>query len=47
MKQIVWSQFGAAILLSLAGAWVFGLLGIAAGLIALVFLKPKPRTEPS
>jgi hypothetical protein len=31
---------GAAVLLALAGSWVFGLPGIAAGLIALVFLKP-------
>ena len=38
---------GAAILLGLAGAWVFGLLGIAVGLVAFVFLKPKPHTEPS
>lgn len=29
---------GAAVLLALAGSWVFGLPGIAAGLIALVFL---------
>jgi hypothetical protein len=31
---------GAAVLLGLAGSWVFGPPGIAAGLIALVFLKP-------
>jgi hypothetical protein len=31
---------GAAVLLALAGSWVFGLPGIAAGLTALVFLKP-------
>jgi hypothetical protein len=31
---------GAAVLFALSGSWVFGLPGIAAGLIALVFLKP-------
>jgi hypothetical protein len=30
---------GAAVLLAATGAWVFGVPGIAAGLIALAFLK--------
>jgi len=37
---------GAALLVALAGAWVFGPLGAATGLVALTFLK-RPRTEPS
>ena len=38
---------GGAVLLGLAGAWVFGPLGVAAGLAALLFLKSKPGTERS
>lgn len=37
---------GAALLIALAGAWIFGPLGAAVGLVALTLLR-RPRTEPS
>lgn len=36
---------GGAVLLGLAGAWVFGPLGIAAALAALPFLKSRRRAS--